>query len=301
MGSQHALQVVDVDGTEIKGTSRRSFMPRTEHMPQATSGTIHQTGHKVLGGAPKLMIPTTDLVSVWSLLSAGADIPYKEVGTALKWYYALADDTAGNVGYKAGATHTQRSCAKAGLVLSRLGYRRGSYVDMDLEAFIWDGAGNGNTQPWTDSSVALPTVPAWDNGYVLDTLTVGGQTVTDGLVSLELTIDHQVENNAVGCFYNGRPWPTRIRKPGSAGAIAMRMILILQDIDLAVASGDVVALFKDVAASGGLGSTGKQLSFNGIINPWREIEDASGDPSTMTYLCLGYYDGSNKPLTLSTP
>lgn len=292
-----ALQYITNDTTDIHGIESQNYDPRLEAAAEASDGLLHIAGRHFHAAAPMLSFRSRDLQSLATLLDGNADAPYIALaGNGLQWYAADMSTTA--PGYKAGSEHNKYAATSGALVLDRLSWAHGQHAVCECSAFFLSG--DGTTAPVSTSTVSLPTQAAWTSGYRLTSLTVGGSSVTTGFVSLELTVAHGVENNVPDtCRSLGLPYPTQLAMPGAHGQIDMQMIVEVQDLDISPTSGDVSATFTEVDEGGFLDADTVQLSFNGEIEPVLPHGGDHGQPLTTTLRCLGTWDGTNKPLSIT--
>jgi len=291
----HAIQAVDFNSTEIQGKVDASLDPRLVEDPSEVSGRLHQTGHHYLQSAPMASGTTRDLQGMATLCSGNADVPYVEL-TDFNLFGALASET--DPGYASGVSHPKWNGTAGGLAWTRLTWSPRQKVVVGWDAFFTAAA--GGTYPLTGpTNAALPTQSPWNASYTLQSVTLGGAAIKH-FKSIDVTIDHGIENNVPGtCYDAGLPHPIKLAMPGAHGPIRIEYRLEAQDITLAPSNGDLVMTFAELTEGGFVGADTVVVSINATVDPKLGLQQSQGDPNTVTVIGRGLDDGSTKPITVT--
>lgn len=292
----YAIQHVDLNASNVKGVLGANFDYRLEHSAEGSDGRLHERAHHYLRSASKLAVTSRDLQTIATMMSGNGDTPSAEL-TAAYMYGALADE--GSPGYASGGTHRRFAATDGFAALNRIAWSASNpKVECGLDAYFLSA--DGTTIEVAESNVALPTQLSAVVPYTLTALTAGGSDVLKGTQSLTFEINHGSENNvAETCYNGGLPHPQQMAHAGAHGPISVLGTIEHQNLSLNPSDGDIVATFTALAAGGFLGADTVVVTLNGTIDPKLSAGGNQGSPLSRSVVSRGFYDGTNKPLTIT--
>lgn len=156
---------------------------------------------------------------------------------------------------------------------------------------------DGTTDPLVVSAPASPAQTARGTEYTLQSLTVGGVSITD-CTNFDLQIGNKATNDAPGCFLNGLPFPTSVRSAGGMGATEITGTITFLDLTTAFANGTIVAVFAE-KADGAPGVTANTVTVTLNTSLVMAQDRSGGTPSQRTIRFIATHDGTNRPLTIA--
>jgi len=292
-GNQH---IIVNTSNKIRGVRFDRYLPRLQHTPEASSGSVHHTAHHFQGQAPVHRFLSTDLQTLATLCSGNADAPCVAISD-YTWHEALASGAA--PGYVAGANHRKHALAAGVLAIDSISWRHGDHMLLGATAFTKSADGTTDPRTTTDN-VSLPTPEIWTSGYRPTAATFDGGAVTTGCEGLQIDIDHRIENNIPGiCRSLGLPLPTALAMAGTNGAVLVSGMIDLHDVTLAPSTGDLSITCTEVDSGGHLLSDTVVIAVNAEVVPVCEIGGESGRPRAVRCAFYGIDDGVNKQITIT--
>lgn len=291
-GFQHMV----LNSTTVRGMLSSNFNPRLSGEGEASDGRLHYRAHHFTRSAPMFEGTSRDLQTLATLFSGNADVP-SLVLTAAKMFGAQKNATA--PGFAAGTTHRQIAGTDGWAALTSLSWSASSpKVECGFQGFLLSA--DGTTVPYTETDVALPTQEGAVVPYTLTGLTLGGDDVLQGTISLSFDIQHGSENNnADSCYSGGLPHPKMMAHAGPHGQVMITGTIEHQDVTLSPSNGDIVATFTALQEGGFLGSDTVVATLNGTVDPELAAGGSHGSPLSRGITCHGLFDGTNKPFTLT--
>lgn len=292
-----------VNAVEVPGKESATYDRRETAVARGADGTTHRTVAEVTRGAPMLRFGTTaieTLIGVFDLVGA-PETPFR--GGAVVFDLGKFDATTNEPGFDAAATATRRhTAALAVTYLDRLSWRQGQVATADASSYFQSS--NGTTDPVAETNVAYVAPAQPGPGYMLTSLTIGGQTFTR-CRSYDLAIEHRGENNADECYQLGLPFPVMPTSAGINGQVGIE--LDVEVLDMAVAptgsEASVVAVFTQIAQGGVIPTSTPNtltvtLSKCMIRDVSRDAQNAPG-AAGRRLKCWPRFDGTTQPLTIA--
>lgn len=294
-----SFRFVKVNNTTIPGITDAVFDEREVDAILADDGQLHVTSAQVMQTAPIATFTTRAARSLALLLGTGDEVPVVALdGTnGIDLIGAKADTVPG---LESGSVHARRQFLNGLLLLDRLSYRPGDDLMASATAFARSTA--GGTDPVIRTPTTAPTLPLGTERCGLSTLSLGGTSALRGLLSLDIEIQHQVENNSAadGCYDGGLPHPVLLKQPGPGGASMVRAVVETLDLTTSFANGALVAAFAAGNHLGvGLSASTLTASVNGGLIRTRSIRGPGGAAARRIEV-IGAFNGSTRPFTLAT-
>jgi len=293
--SGHAFQNVTLNGASLGGIADLTLDARETLLTEGESGQIYETIATVIQSAPKATFACKSLGTLIGLMTGGS-IPYVAITGLVLVAPRLA---AAAVGYQAavGASWTFALPAtyKPLLLPERIGWQIGGVAEITVGAYALSV--DGSTAPLAvANNASVPAVGTLGERYVLTAATQNGVAIT-GVQSVDLTIDHKVENNQPHCYDAGLPHPVLLSQPGVGGPASMSCRLRSSDVGQVLAAGNLVLTFTKLSKIG-VGITTGTVTVTLRAGNAR-TEQVSGVPGMVDFLVHGTFDGANAPLTLA--
>ncbi len=299
MGSAFAFNIVKVAGSVLVGVSSPNFDRREVQRVSATDGVVHQTGATVRRTAPMASWSSRAVRTIFTLLGTGDEVPFVALdGTNGVELFGGKINTAAP-GYAGSTVHARRKFAAGDLYLKKVSWRSNDGASAELEAFALASA--GGTDPVDDSNAALPTLPVNTEQMDLSSITIGGGALGD-VTSLDLDITHQGENNDEEmCYSSGLPHPVLTKKAGVGGAAEILLTIETNDLTASISNGTVVITLA-AANNLGVGLSANQaiMTLNNPLIREQSIPGSDGSPGKRRILVRATFDGTNKPLVITT-
>jgi hypothetical protein len=296
-----AFEMVRVNGSALlPGCSSPSADQRETIKPIGSDGTLHQTGAAVIRRAPKIAFQTIAVISAFTLLGTGDEVPYVALdgSSGIEAIGAAINSSA--PGFSGSSIHASRKMISGALLLASLDWSPGDVARVGLEAF--GTSANGSTAAMASSTIAAPTLATNTEQLVVSAVTVTGTSLTR-VASLALAVTHQVENNdEETCYSLGLVEPVLLKQPGVGGQT--EIVLTIETLDLTTAitaNGTVTVVLTKVNNLGvGYGANTATITLNNCIVREESISGGGGRAAKRRLVCRATYDGISKPLTLAT-
>lgn len=295
-----AFNAVRLNGTLLGGIDAPNFDRRENQMARGDDGQVHQTTAAVIRIAPMASFSTVAARALAVILGTGDEVPHVALdGTNGLELLGLKINDAGP-GYASGIVHARRQGARGALYLSGLSWSPGDVLRASAEAFFLGASGTAD--PVASSLTTAPTLPLNTEQMGLETLTLGGTTLTR-VRSLDISIDHRAANDIEDICYNlGLPHPLLLATAGINGPAEVTATVETLDLDTVIAgSGTLVAGFKSLNHLGvGLGSNALTVTLNAAIIREVSIPGQAGGAGVRRFEIRATFNGTNKPLTIVT-
>lgn len=286
-----------LNGTALNGIRSGTLDRREQQSALSTDGTLHETTAAVIRAAPMARLSTLAVRALFSTLGTGDAVPFVALNgsTGLVMYGGLINSTG--PGYTSGSAKI--ATALTGFVFLD-SVRWSSQQPAEAEVSVYLTAAAGGTNPVTDSTGNLPTLPFNQEQLVLSALTING-TSAGRVRSFDLQIAHRCENNADESYQQGLPYPTQCAQAGVSGATEILLTIETLDLTTAFANGAVVITLTQLNHLGvGLDTETATITINGVMAREQTIQGESGSPASRQILIRGTFDGTNAPVTLAT-
>lgn len=296
-----AFEMVRVNGaTLLPGCSSPSAEQRENIRAIGSDGTLHQTGAGVLRRAPKIAFQTVAVISAFTLLGTGDEVPYVALDGSNGIEAIGARILSTGPGYSASSDHASRKMISGGLVLAALNWSPGDVVRVSLEAF--GISANGTTAAMASATIAAPTLAINTQHLEVSAVTVTGTSLTR-VASVDLAVTHQVENNDEEiCYSLGLVEPVLLKQPGVGGQT--EIVLTIETLDLTTAitaNGTVTVVMTQINHLGvGYDTETATITLNNCIVREESISGGGGRASKRRLICRATFDGTNRPLTIAT-
>lgn len=297
-----AFEMVRVNGSVLlPGCSSPSAEQREMRKPLASDGTLHQTGNGVIRRAPKIAFQSLAVIAAFDLLGTGDEVPYLALdGTNGIEAIGAKINTVGP-GYLGTSTHASRKMISGGLVLTGLSWTPGDVARVTLEAF--GVSANGTTAAMSNAEIAAPTLAVNTEQLVVSGISLAGVAITRA-ASVDLSITHQVENNDEEiCYSLGLPEPVLLKQPGAGGQTEFTLTVETLDLTTALTSAGTctVTLTKIKDLDVGYDTETALVTLNNCLVREEMVRGEGGRPGKRRIVCTATFDGTNKPLTITTP
>lgn len=299
MPSSFAFNMVKLNGSLLTGISSPSFDRREIEKPLAHDATLHQTGASVIRTAPMASFTTVAMRALFSILGTGDEVPFIALDGTNGLELIGGKIATAAPGYLGTSTHASRKMASGDAYLRRVSWTPGDVARAEMEVF---GIGaTGSTDPAASATVALPTLPTNTEQMVLSGLSLNGFAPTE-IASLDIQITHQGENNDDEICYNtGLPHPVLCKRAGVGGATEVILTAEILDLTSTWTNGAVAAVFTSLATqSVGLGSPTATVTINTPLIREKIIRGEDGRPAKRQITARGLFDGTNRPITITT-
>jgi hypothetical protein len=288
-----AFNLVKINGNLLPGVRQPSFQRREKQAVSESDGTIWQTSAPVIRAAPMARFSTVAVRSLFNLMGTATRPPHIALDGVNGLELIGAKINASTPGYDGASVHASRKGALGLIMLSSLTWRPGDVAEATCDAY-WRTA-SGATDPILPATVALPSIPINTEQLVLSSVS----TVPAGkILSLDIGIAHQVENNDDMCFDLGLPFPVLLKQPGVGGAVEIQGTIETTDLTSVLSNGVIASTFTVLNHNGvGLSSQTATLTVNSA--QIRE-EEIAGKPSSRRISFRGTWDGTSFPITATT-
>lgn len=298
--SLSVFNLARLNGTLLSGIIDARIQRRPTFDPAGNDGQLHATTDNVRREAPMAELTTVAVRSLATVLGTGDEVPSVALDGANGLELISALLKTGDVGYQSGAVHTRRRGLNGLALLSRLSWSMGDALTAQLSTYFT--AALGTTDPVSALDlIALPTLPVGQERLRLSALTVGGSPILRP-VSIDIAINHKVENNDESQCYNlGLPYPVCLTGPGPAGHTEPVITIDALDLATGYANGDVVATFNVVNHLGiGMGANGVVVTATAPIVREIELGGATGREGRRGLEIRPTFNGTTRPLTIAT-
>ncbi len=294
-----AFNLLKINGNLLTGISSPNLDHRKTTRPLAHDATLHQTGAAVIRTAPMVRASTIAVRAMFLLFGTGDEVPFLALDGTNGVELIGAKIATAAPGYLATSTHASRKIAAGDAYLSRISWNPGDVARSEFD--IYGISADGTTDPVAASVVALPTLPLNTEQTVLSSLLLGDLTLTR-VASLDIQISHQGENNdEETCYSLGKPFPMLCKRAGVGGAIEVIATIETLDLTSTWTQGALVAVFTQVNNRGvGLDTETATVTINTPLILEDTIVGQDGGPAKRRITVRGLYDGTNKPITLTT-
>jgi hypothetical protein len=285
--------------TMLGGISSPNLDRRENEVALSNDGTLHQTGAAVIRSAPMVSFTSVAVRALFIALGTGDEIPFVALdGTNGIELFGAAINTAGP-GYLGSSVHAKRQMLNGGMFLRRVSWSPGDIARAEVD--VYGLSSNGTTNPVTASTAALPTIPTNTEQLVLASVVLNALSLTN-VSSFDCSITHQGENNDEDiCFSTGLPYPILMKQAGVGGATEVTITIETLDLTSSWTNGTVVATFKPLLNRGvGLDTTTAVITLNTPTIRETIIRGEDGRAAKRQLVCRGLFDGTNKPLTITT-
>lgn len=297
-----AFEMVRVNGaTLLPGCSSPSAEQRETRKPMASDGTLHITSNAIIRRAPKISFSTVAVIAAFDLLGIGDEVPYLALdGTNGIEAIGAKINTAGP-GYLGTSTHASRKMINGALVLSGLSWSPGDVARVTLEAFGLSA--NGTTAAMADATIASPTLALNTEQLVVSAVSLAGVAFTK-VASVDLSIVHQVENNDEEiCFNLGLPEPVMLKQPGVGGQTEITLTVETLDLTTALTTAGTCTVTMTQVNHNGVGYDTETalVTLNNCLVREEMVRGEGGRAAKRRITCVASFDGTNRPLTITTP
>jgi len=302
MSTAFAFEMVRVNGaTLLPGCSAPTAEQRELRRPIGSDGTLHQTGNGVIRRAPKISFQTIAVIAAFDLLGTGDEIPYLALDGSNGIEAIGAKINPDAPGYLGTSTHASRKMVSGALVLSGLSWSPGDVARVTLEAF--GISANGSTAAMAEASIASPTLATNTEQLVVSAITLAGVSITKA-ASVELSINHQVENNDEElCYSLGLVEPTMLKQPGVGGQTEISLVVETLDLTTALTANGTctITLTKINHLGTGYDTETALITLNNCLITEETVRGEGGRAGKRRITCTPTFDGTNRPLTITTP
>lgn len=288
-----AFNLVKLNNAYLTGIRQPDFQVREKQAVADGDGSIWQTSAPVIRAAPMARFGTVAVKALFTLFTSSTRPPYVALdGTNGVELIGAKINTAGP-GYLGTSTHASRKGARGLLMFSGLSWKPGDVAEATAEVFFYSAA--GGTDSIVSASVAAPTIPVNTEQLVLSS--VSG-IPSSKILSWDLAIAHQVENNDEGiCYDAGLPYPVTLKQPGVGGAVEWMLTVETTDLTTALSNGTVTSVFGVLNHNGvGLAAGTATVVLN---NPQIREESIGSKPASRKLTIRGTWDGTNYPGTIA--
>ena len=289
-----AFSIVKINNVAQFGVRSPDYQPREKQLPADQDGTVWQTSSPVIRAAPMLKWSTVAVKTLLALFGTTSRPPYVALDGVNGIEVIGAKINATGPGYDATAVHASRKCLNGLVMLAGLSWKPGDVVEASCEAFLTGTA--GGTNPVVTATVAAPTIPVNTEQLVLSSITGIPST---RILSLDVAISHQVENNDdVICYNAGLPYPLLCKQPGVAGPVEWLATFETTDLTTALTNGTITVVFGVLNHNGvGLAAGTATLVLN---NCQIREEGIAGKPGSRKVTARATWDGTSYPGTIAT-
>lgn len=296
--SGSTFNIVKANGSVIPGAGNVLYDEREKDDVRADDGAMHHTSAAVIRTAPIAQFSTVAVRSLFTALGTGDEVPFVLLdGT--NGIELLGAQVAATPGLAGGSVHARRQFVNGILLLDKLSWRSSGLFEAQATAYARSTA--GGTDPIVRTATTAPTIPLNTERLGLVSLAIGGSNVGK-LLSIDLDVQHQVENNdeGQGCYDASLPHPVALKMPGAGGATMVKATIDTLDLTSSFANGNLVLNAGVLNHLGvGMGATGIIATINGGFVRSRSITGPGGAAARRLEV-FGIYDGTNKPLTIAT-
>ncbi len=286
--------------TLLTGVTSPSAEQRETQKVLAADGTLHQTGAGVIRRAPKIGFQTVSVIAAFTLLGTGDEIPYLALDGSNGIEAIGGKINPAAPGYLGTSTHASRKMIGGAIVLAALSWSPGDVVRVTLEAYGFSV--NGTTAAMAEATIAAPTEVQNTEQMVVSTITLAGVSITRA-ASVELAVTHQVENNDEEiCYSLGLPEPVALKQPGVGGQT--EVILTVETLDLTTAlttAGTCTVVMTRLNHNGvGYDTETATVTLNSALIREEVVRGEDSRAGKRRITCRGTFDGTNRPLTITT-
>lgn len=294
--SAFAFNLVRLNNAFITGIKSPSYERREQFAIATQDGTLYQTSAPVIRAAPKATFTTVAVKALFTLFGGAGALPFVVMdGTNGCELIGTKINTAGP-GYDATAVHASRKGVAGMVFLSGIRWSPGQIAEAMCDV-LWTTAAGG-TDPVVIATVALPTIPVNTEQLVLSTCTVPAG-VLSRITSLDLAVTHQAENNDDAiCFSTGLPFPMLLKQAGVGGSAEIVLTIETLDLTTVMTNGTVTVVFGVLNHNGvGLAAGTATITINAAQI---RADTISGMPGVRRITVRGTWDGTNRPMTITT-
>lgn len=295
--SMHQGPLVRLNNTLRTSVLEASFDPRRVRMAHVSDGMAYEQEHTAMREAPTISLVVTDLHEWLGVLSGTYGFVALDGTNGLEVFHLKG--ASSGPGYSSSSVHQRRRMISGLVCLNELSWSPDAEARASLTAYGISSDGTTNPAIVTDNN-ALPTFPTVSRRFVLQALTIAGDTITR-VRSLRIAIDPRHSNSDAACYNVGLPFPTTVLSAGPMGPAAITLEAELNEMEAATGegSGAVTATFRDISGGGAVGTRQVAVTINGGY-AWVEGTSANGQgPVSKRLVVTSRHDGTNLPLTIA--
>lgn len=296
-----AFNVVRLNNVLQGGVMAPVFDRREDRESAGNDAQRHLTINRIRRTAPKASWQTIAVRTLFGVLGTGDEIPYVALDGTNGVELIGAKRATDGIGYASGLVHPRRRGLRGVAALSGLSWSKGRPLTATVDIFWWSTSGLTDAIEAADL-IALPTLPVNTQQLGLTALLNGAVNLAAIADSLELTIDHRIENNVEPtCYHADQPHPVLNVGPGNNGPAIVTCRISTEDLDTVLDDdGTIQGTWTDLTNQGiGFGSNTASFALRGLTRE-TTIPGSDGSSARRIIETTGIYDGSNLPLTIST-
>lgn len=288
--ARYTFTAFGLNGTLRQGLLSASLDYGEEWQANGLDGTVHETAHHRVRGAPRASLTVANL-GLLSVLNDSTDAPLKALdGTAGLDLWA-ARGAANAPGYASAAVHRRIRMPRGVLFFRGVSWSAGQKAEMQLEALGFSS--DGIAPPVDDTAQALPVQPDPDQGWVLTAVVVNGASL-ERVQSVEITCDPKAAHD----WSYGLPFPTAVVAAGVNGYAEWRMTVRAGGhLDESGGTGACSATFTRLAHGGGLTTNTVTFTFNAEFSTRSEVSATTGEFASQTLVVRPRLQSATKPVT----
>jgi hypothetical protein len=297
-----AFNAVRLNNSLVAGVTAPDFDRREERLEAGNDGQLHLTTAAVHRAAPRAGWTMLAGRALFTLLGTGDEVPYVAMNGTHGLELLGLKRASDGVGYASGTVHPRRQGVSGLVALAGISWRPRAPMQFAVNAF-WSSAAGGTDPIGAGDLVAAPTLPLNQEQLGLTSVLFGATEWAPKCGALDISIEHKIENNVDPTCYNAaQPFPVQIVGPGIAGPARIGFAFDTEDLDTAIGTPTSLTILGNVYnhLGVGLGSTGISIVLSKPLIRELSIPGQEGAAAMRRIMAVPTYDGSTRPITITT-